>query len=159
MTAQAVTQIVRRVASADDPVSVEGLSEIFSQEGWVTNGSTTLPFPRRWSFERTTAAIFTDPNSAFIQFAFHVIEPDTPDYESAMEDEYAAEIQDYQSLEQASISLLGGLDISHDPERLDDSISFISGTCWKINHTFLSIGVSHEDEDLPIVILARLRQQ
>ncbi|WP_395292216.1 hypothetical protein ACF9IK_00330 [Kitasatospora hibisci] len=161
MTVDAVVDVVKQVAGSGTSLSAESLAAVFERSGWNPSGSTTLPFPRRWRHGTLQASILSEGDEDLLEFVFHMIPPDwsVQEYADAIDGEYSAEVQRLHGVSAELLeSLTGEFDVEPYPEVKEDAVDFIESACWKIERSYLSVGVAHADEDMPILLLARLRQ-
>lgn len=164
----AVAEVVRRVtgSAAAGARPAQDLAATLAAAGWTLEGPPT-PFTGRWVAGGLQARLLTEQDDdvvALIEFVFHIVEPDwdSPVYSDAMDNEYEAQLA---QLEELKADLRGaletrGVELIPYPDVKEDAVDFIESECWQIGHSpafYLTVGVAHTDEDLPILTLARLR--
>jgi hypothetical protein len=108
------------------------------------------------------ASVHQESDQTVLEFVFQVIPPGSEDYEAALESEYASEARQGRTVESAVLGALREhIPVDEQPGLLvEDGISLVDIACWMVGGWYLTFGVEHADpEDMPILLMARLRPQ
>jgi hypothetical protein len=149
--------VLGQAAGLPVPASPESLTTALASTGWSPAGATTTPFCRTWALGGARAVVATAGSGAFLDVVPYTIAPgwDNPEFRAAVESDFATELDRLRSVAAAALAAVAERRPEAVPEGSGTS-DFLESRQWDVRDWRLSVGIDYVDEDLPIMVVARL---
>ena len=153
-------KVIAEVSRVAPPATIESIAEALSRTGWSPENPTCESLSRRWSQGEAQAIVYTEDDVAFLDVIPRLIPPrwENADYSAAIDSDYQTALGNLRTMTDGVLAALqDGPPAEPRTEEYETGADFVEQGQWDVNGWCLSIGIAHTDEDLPILLMARLQ--